>query len=140
MKKIVIDQTELVRALAQLTHAEIDPAQWGWVVAFDPADPAPQAAVQLPDRINSQGGLQPPHRANDRDDPEAVPGGPEPAMVSPFDFVDLEPGFKWNGEIPDMANRASWSGSAMQDAANHIRRHLRQEVEIDGVRYQLEYW
>jgi hypothetical protein len=139
MKRIVIDQTQLLRAVAQLTHVDVDPAEWGWIVAFDPAQADPLAEVQLPDRINSQGGVQPPHRASGRDEPESATPLPEPVMVSPLNFVDLEPGFKWNGEIPDMADPGSWPGSAMQDAVDQIRSRLRQQVEIDGERYTVAY-
>ncbi len=139
MKRVTIDQTQLVRAIAQLTHVDTDPAEWGWVVAFDPTHADPLAEVQLPDRINSQGAIQPPHRASGRDEPESATTLPEPVMVSPLNFVDLEPGFQWNGEIPDMADPGSWPGSAMQDAVDHIRDRLRQEVEIDGEEYTVEY-
>lgn len=140
MKKVIIDQTQLARAIAQLTHAEVDPAEWGWVVTFQPTDADPRAQIQLPDRINSQGGLQPPHRADGRDDPEEATALPEPVMVSPREFVDLEPDFRWDGEIPDMADPGSWPGSAMQEAVDHIQSRLRRQVEIDGVRYEVEYW
>jgi hypothetical protein len=139
MKRIVIDQTQLARAVAQLTHVDVDPAEWGWIVSFDPTQADALAEVQLPDRINSQGGLQPPHRASGRDEPEPATALPEPVMVPPLDFVDLEPGFEWNGEIPDMADPGSWPGSAMQDAVDHIRSRLRQQVEIDGEWYAVEY-
>lgn len=139
MKRVVIDQTQLVRAIAQLTHADVDAAEWGWVVAFDPTQSEPQAEVQLPDRINSQGAVQSPHRASGQDEPEAATALPEPVMISPLDFVDLEPGFTWNGEIPDMADTGSWLGSAMQDAVDHICSRLRQQVEVDGAWYAMEY-
>lgn len=139
MKTLTIDQTQLVKAIAQLTHEEVDPAQWPWVVTFDPDEDAPSAQVRLPDRMDTQGGFHTLRREGAPDQPESDAGLPDPVVASPLDFAELATDTRWSGELPDFSQPTAWPPGALQTLLDKIGAKLREQVTIEGERYRVEY-
>ena len=139
MKTIRLDRSKLVRAVAQLTHAQVDATQWPSMVVFDPTEDAPTADVQLPDRINSQGGFDS-LRRQDQDQPASTAGLPTPVTATPLTCVNLGRAFSWNDELPDANDAQAWERVEIRGVTDRIVNHLRHEVEIDGNTYKVEYY
>lgn len=138
MKTLIVDRTQLVKAVMQLTHAEIDPTQWPWVAAFDATAAQPTVQLRLPDQINSQGGFHTLRREGEPEQPESAAGLPEPVVTTPLAFADVG-GFHWQGEMPDFDNPATLRHEKMQSVIRQIETRLRSQVEVDDETYKVIY-
>jgi hypothetical protein len=139
MKTIRVEREQIIKAIAQLTHAEIDRAQWPWSVSFDPTEESPTAEVRLPDRMNTQGGFDEQARAGSTEKPEVAEARPEPVIASPLDFSTLHQGFRWHGELPDPARPFTWGEGETREIIEEINRSLRDEITLDGIHYRVDY-
>jgi hypothetical protein len=140
MKTIIVERQQIIETIAQLTHAEIDRAQWPWTVSFDPTEENPTADVRLPDRMNTQGGFDEQEEAGSIERPEVAEARPEPAILSPLDFSSLRQDFRWHGELPDPAQPFTWGQGSTKEITDDIDRSLRDEIIVDGTRYRVEYY
>jgi hypothetical protein len=139
MKTIYIDQQRLVKAIAHLTHKDVDPSEWPWMVAFNPEEETPTAEISLPSRVNTQGSFESLPTEDEIAQPSNTTDLPEPAMATPLAFVALEDNFHWDGEIPDIADRNAWTHGDMAQVTRHITQRLRHQVEIENKQYQVSY-
>lgn len=125
MSQLLIDRSELVRSIAQLTHVGIDRTEWPWIVSFEPGQEETEAAVLLPGRVNSAGGF---------DEPMG-----KKITASPLAFSNLSDDYSWGENTPVVGPESDWDDPALAQLQETLQQSLKEEVEIEGVHYRIQY-